>query len=150
MLWGCMSSQPLEARRIGGQSWFREREREQMVRCQAAQHQLQIGRRAFAEHRAPHRLCCRCRSGLAQESGLEVLQGLPERYDAIARGAPAVARGALAKPWWGDGGWGDRAARRVKGSWQVPQQTQSTRTCAWVKWPDVEDQDLDVCTPANV
>ena len=107
VLWGCMSSQPLEARRIGGQSSVRGRER--MVCCQAAQHQLQIGRRAFAEHRVPHRLCCRCRSGLVQESGLEVLLGLPERYDAIARGAPAVAPCALAKPWWCDAGWGMRA-----------------------------------------
>ena len=105
MLWGCMSSQPLEARRIGGQSSVRERER--MVCCHAAQHQLQISRRAFAEHRVPHRLCCRCRSGLAQESGLEVLPGLPGRYDAIARGARVVARDALAKPWWGDSGVGE-------------------------------------------
>jgi hypothetical protein len=107
MLWDCMSSQPLEARRIGAQSLVRE----QMVCCQVAQHQLQIGRRAFAGNQVPHRLSCRYRSGLAQESGSEVLQGLPGRYDAIARGAPVVARGALAKPWWGDGGWGERAVR---------------------------------------
>lgn len=129
MLWGCMSSQPLEARRIGGLSSVREREREQMVRCQAAQHQLQIGRRAFAEHRVPHRPSSRCRSGLAQESGLAVPRGLPGRYDAIARGAPVVARCALAKPWWGDGGWGDRAARRVKGRWQVPNKRSYPNMC---------------------
>jgi hypothetical protein len=146
MLWGYMSSQHLEARRIGGQGLVGER----TVCCQAAQHQLQIGRRAFAENRVPHRLCCRYRSGLAQDSGLEVLQGLPGRSDAIARGARVVARGALAKPWWGDGGVGESSEmseRKAVG--RCPNKLSYPSMCV-SRWPDVEDQDGDVCTPVDV